>query len=163
MSTTMYHYCQKNRNRQVQRPQVPRHWWHEHLWNVYEYDPWTTTSLDDFEPPQNTSFKGITAENDRPWTNACVVWVACVCTVPDLFVACCHSFPCHRLVGHPVTGITPPSCMARSRHASFCTGISMSYRNRYVAVASFSDSLPWHPFLAPWRQMLHNMLMSKFS
>ena len=29
---------------------------------------------------------------------------------------------------------------------SFCTGISVSYRNRYVAVASFSDMLPWHDF-----------------
>ena len=29
---------------------------------------------------------------------------------------------------------------------SFCTGISVSYRNRYVVVASFSDMLPWHHF-----------------
>ena len=48
--------------------------------------------------------------------------------------------------GNLVTRITPPSCMTCSRHFSFCTGISMSYRNRYVVVASFSDSLPWHPF-----------------
>ena len=32
---------------------------------------------------------------------------------------------------------------------SFCTGISVSYRNRYVVVASFSDSSPWHPFFPP--------------
>ena len=36
--------------------------------------------------------------------------------------------------------------MTRSRHTTFCTGISVSYRNRYVVVASFSDLLPWHPF-----------------
>ncbi|XBI28701.1 hypothetical protein VPH35_052862 [Triticum aestivum] len=29
---------------------------------------------------------------------------------------------------------------------SFCTGISVSYRNRYVVVASFSDMLSWHHF-----------------
>ena len=29
---------------------------------------------------------------------------------------------------------------------SFCTGISVSYRNRYVVMASFSDMLPWHHF-----------------
>ena len=40
-----------------------------------------------------------------------------------------HSIACHALVAF-----------------SFAPGSQSSYRNRYVAMASFSDSLPWHPF-----------------
>ena len=34
---------------------------------------------------------------------------------------------------------------------SFCIGIPVSFRNRYVVVASFLDSLSWHPFSFPPR------------
>ena len=70
----------------------------------------------------------------------------------------------------PGNGITPSSRL--TRFVIFRTGLSTSYRNRYVAVASFSDMLPWHHFcfaaVAPFSfrhgdQMLHNMLMLSFS
>ena len=54
--------------------------------------------------------------------------------------------PCRRPAGTRNSGAPHHPCMTRFRHFSFCTGISMSYRNRYLAVASFSDLLPWHPF-----------------
>ena len=44
-------------------------------------------------------------------------------------------------------GSLPISCVFHtSTHFSFASVSQSSYQNRYVAVASFSDSLPWHPF-----------------
>ena len=49
--------------------------------------------------------------------------------------------------GNPVVESTPPSLACSTHpHTSFSTGIFMSYRNQYVAVAPFSLSPPWHPF-----------------
>ena len=84
------------------------------------------------------------------------------CTVIESSLRC-PSFAVPPSRGNPEAGITPPSCMTRSRHTSFCTGTSMSYRDRNVAVAPF----PFHRrgtfFLPPWRQMPRIMLMSTFS
>ena len=65
-----------------------------------------------------------------------------------MFAPCpnCHSFSMLSSRGNPESGGTPPSLHDPHPHASFCTSISVSYRNRYVAVASFSDMLPWHHF-----------------
>ena len=93
---------------------------------------------------RNARFEGITPRR-RPWTE-CMCCMRCiVCSVIKSSLRC-PSFAVPPSRGNPEVGITPPSCMTRSRHASFCTGISVSYRNRYVAVASFSDMLPWHHF-----------------
>ena len=77
-----------------------------------------------------------------PWTE-CMCCMRCtVCTVSELSLV---SMPLTH--GNPVVGSTPPSLACCSHpHAFVCTGISVSYRNRYVAVAPFSDMLPWHHF-----------------
>ena len=80
--------------------------------------------------------------------NACVLYEM-------LVFAPCSSYHCtFLLICHAADPWEPGNrdhptilCMFRtSAHSVFCTGISMSYQNRYVAVASFSDMLPWHHF-----------------
>ena len=63
---------------------------------------------------------------------------ALVCTVPFrpfvMFLGCLVADP-----WEPGNGITPPFFLFRSLSVTFCTGLSTGYRNRDVAVASFSD------------------------
>ena len=74
----------------------------------------TTTFLDDFEPPRNTRFKGITPRR-HPWTE-CKCCMSCSCVhhfrerslhVPRL--------PCRRTVGTRNPGAPHHPCMTRSR------------------------------------------------
>ncbi|XBI70274.1 hypothetical protein VPH35_064796 [Triticum aestivum] len=85
-----------------------------------------------------------------------------VAPCPTCFLHVPH---CHAIV------LWEPGCrdhptfyrMSRSRHFSFCTGISMSYRNRNVAVAPFPLSLSWHPFCFCHDDKCLFMLMSTFN
>ena len=139
----MYHY----RRRRPSSVQLPSPW--------IRQDPCTTTTPTTREQllplrarsAPNARVEGITPRR-RPWTECmCCMRCSCLHRVRERSL---HVPRFHTLTrGNPVVGSTPPSCLTRSRHASFCTGISMGYRSRYVAVASFSDSLPWHPFLPP--------------
>ena len=98
----------------------------------------------------NARFEGITPRR-RPWTE-CMCCMRCTLCLHRVRNCRVHVSPrCHAtILWEPGIRDHPTFYrMSRSRHFSFCTGISMSYRNRYVAVASFSDSLPWHPFLPP--------------
>ena len=49
--------------------------------------------------------------------------------------------------GNPVSGITPPSFASHAHpHFLLHRHLNELSDHRNVAVASFSDSLPWHPF-----------------
>ena len=77
----------------------------------------------------------------------CCMRCTLVCSVPELSLHVPPRSPCCRLVGTRNPESLPISCVFHtSAHFSFASVSQSSYRNRYVAVASFSDSLPWHPF-----------------
>ena len=66
---------------------------------------------------------------------------------PCPFVSCMFLLVCHAIDPWGPGSRDHPTILHDSLTlTSFCIGISMSYRNRYVAVASFSDMLPWHHF-----------------
>ena len=140
--------------------------------------PCTTTSHDDrcenvyfhlhrikLEPPRNARFKGITAENDRHGTNACVLYeMPAFAPCPKLSRACFTSLPCHHLVGTRFPG---------SPHLlSHVTLSSLFLLHRYLHELSEPECCRGIIFVifvvAPFSfrhgdQMLHNMLMSTFS
>ena len=128
-----------------------------------------TTTVNDYtasnsNPVDNARFEGITPRR-RSWTE-CMCCMRCTLCLhrARLLHARSSSFAMPMNRGNPVTGITPPSLACSSHpHASFCAGISMSCRNRDVAVAPFLFRRRGTIFIPPWRLMLHNMLMSTFS
>ena len=119
----------------------------------------------ELEPPRNARFKGITAENDRRGTNACVLYeMPAFAPCPKLSRACFSSLPCHHLVGTRYPG---------SPHLlSHVTLSSLFLLHRYLHELSEPECCRGIIFLifvvAPFSfrhgdQMLHNMLMSTFS
>ena len=96
------------------------HYFHyDHPENVYF--PYTASNLN---PSDSTRIKGITSR--RPsWTNVACCMSCTLCLHRARVVTCSVLLLCRQFVGNPVTGITPPSCTTRSRHTSFCTGISI--------------------------------------
>jgi len=149
-------------------------------WTTTSTTPCTTTSSTKCVPPQNACFKGI-IPRWRPPVYECVLY-----EMHPMFGPCPNCSlhvrrkPCHRYVGHPESGITPPSCMTRSRSLPFapvspwatgtdmlpwhhfricCRGILFGY----VAVAPFLFRRRGTFFLPPWRLMPRIMLMSTFS
>ena len=100
-------------------------------------------------PPRKARFKVITPRR-RSW-NECMCCMRCtVCTVSELSLAR-SLFPCHRHVGHPVIGITPPSfCMTHSfAHfslASVGTDMLSWHHFRICCRGTIFVSPPWHLF-----------------
>ena len=94
----------------------------------------TTTS----NPSENDGSEGIT-----PWmtrVHACLCCMKCFpCVLRARFVRLsCSSVASSPTRGNPVTGSPHLSSrLTRSRHLSFCTGLSTSYRNRDVALHHF--------------------------
>ena len=120
----------------------------------------TTTSHDDrcenvyfhlhrieLEPPRNARFKGITAENDRRGTNACVLYeMPAFAPCPKLSRACFSSLPCHHLVGtrypgspHLLSHVTLSSLFLLHRYLHELSGPECCRGTIFV-------SPPWHPF-----------------
>ena len=62
----------------------------------------------------------------------------------------CLSLPCHRLVGHPESGSTPPS-FARICTLLLCIGISIELPEPKRCRGTILLSLTWHPFSFPPR------------
>ena len=119
----------------------------------------------------NARFKGITPKRP-PWTECTLYEMPVFAPCPNCSLHVRRK-PCHHYVGHPESGITPPSLHDTLTSARLllhrylrelpqpicCRGIIFGY----VAVAPFLFRRRGTFFLPPWRQMLHNMLMLTFS
>ena len=143
--TNVYHYFHDARERLPPRRPVNVYEMYHYRRPVNVYFPLRTRSA------RNARFEGITPRR-RPWTE-CMCCMRCTLCLhrARLLHARSSSFAMPMNRGNPVTGITPPSlaCSAHP-HASFCTGISMSYRDRNVAVAPFLFRRRGTLFVPPW-------------
>ena len=136
--TNVYHYFHDARERLPPRRPVNVYEMYHYRRPVNVYFPLRTRSA------RNARFEGITPRR-RSWTE-CMLYEMPVLHRVRLSLV---SMPLSR--GNPEAGITPPSlaCSAHP-HASFCTGISMSYRDRNVAVAPFLFRRRGTLFVPPW-------------